>query len=422
MRSIIISISLLLIIQVTGQQFYVSDGATVNVSDGASLELGGDLENDGSIINNGNLSLYGDWVIDNMFNSINGTLTFSGLGNQTISPDIQTSGLTMESSGTVTFSGNDFLVIDEIRFTNGILTTDPDRPTKFSLAPTATTQEGSSSSYFQGKLSYQGPGDKFFPMGYQGQYAPITILNVTGTDQELTVYYENPNTFSPVPANLGDVTDRNQALLGVSEKGLWTIQKTNGTINSNPMYMIDFTNEEIPLTNDINHTFNSPVIAYSDAPGGIYSSLGVVDDINYFNGSGIVTSERGVPTTFLDNQSSSPYYLAIALAPRIDPDGTLYVPEVFSPNASHDDNQRFRIFSDNISNDNVIDFKLEIYNSFGAIVYTTDSFEEAKDIGWNGRNQKTNAKEVSGTYYYYLRLKKENGEAINNKGALLLAR
>ncbi len=435
MRSIISIISLLLIIQVTGQQFYVSDAASVNISDGAILEIGGDLENDGSIevgettngeaimniggdlINNflitnrGTLGLSSDWITNNQFLGLIGNLTFTGLGNQTIHPDdLQTSGLTINSSGVVSIIGNEFTVIDRINFLDGILVTSD--ATQFTLRSTAQVDGGSTDSHFQGRLTYQGSGIREFPIGYQGQYAPLTLLSVVGSDPEFTVFYENPNPQQPVP---GD------DLLGVSHFGLWEIEMTSGSVSSETTFEIEFSNENLQnfiVPNDIRHNFKSPVIAYADAPEGVYSSLGVetlLDTDSETFTYGTITSEFGVLPT-----SQTPlFYLAMAMAPTIDPDGLVFIPQAFSPNAADDVNQTFKVLGEKINDEN---FLLEIYDKFGTIVYSTNSFLEAKQNGWDGINQRTKLESPPDTYYYYVVLEKENGEVISRKDALLLVR
>jgi hypothetical protein len=391
-----------------GQQLYVSGDAILYISPGADLAVTGDLENDGTILNTGTLSLFGNWEVNNIFNGNMGALKLLGGQNQLI--NIQTplllNSLTMDQSGEVSFLGNEISVTSDISFLNGVMRTGPD--SRFVLESGVNVIGGSTASYFQGKLSYQGSGIRRFPMGYEGIYAPITMLNVFGSNPELTVFFQTPNPEQPIPDN---------DMLGISSNGVWEVELSNGTMNGTPV-QIDFNNEDLTtfgITNNIRHRVNSPVIGISDALGGVYSSLGVESLLN----SDSIT--RGSITSEVDfsPETSQTAYLAIGLAPRIDPRGLVYIPEIFSPAATDPDNQTFRVFGEKILREN---FKMEVYNKFGSLVYQTDSFDEANLNGWDGTNQRTGKQEPSGLYYYVVVLTRINGDIEERTGPFYLQR
>lgn len=389
------------------QQFYVQPNATVQITSGANLEIGGNLENDGVILNTGTLSLFGDWLINNNYNGIGGNLVMKGNRNQRIlNQQFVVNKFIMNSGGEITYEGEELRVLDEINFIDGVLITGEN--TRFILESNGRSLGGSPRSYVQGKMTHLGGGSKFFPLGYEGQYAPLTLLDVVGVDQALTATYQNPNPSTPVPG---------EDLLGVSHLGLWEVSLDQGSIDS-AIVSIDFSNEDLEnflIRNDIRHRINSPVVAFSDSVDGTFNSLGVetlnsTDSMTF----GSLTTEIGILPVL--NES---IYLAMALAPRIVPEGQVYIPQAFSPRASDRDNQTFRVFGERIKE---TDFTLEIYNRLGILVYSTNSFEEANKTGWTGVNQKTGKEEPSGTYYYFVRLMKENEEIIEEKGALYLLR
>lgn len=390
-----------------GQQLYVEPDAILYISPGANLEVGGDLENDGTILNTGALSLYGDWTINNIFNGIQGDLFFLGGQDQMVAPpSLLVNSMVMNQSGEVSFAGNEFTVTNDITFLNGVIKTVGDA--KFILESNVRVVGGSTASYFQGRLSYQGSGIRKFPMGYEGVYAPITMLDVFGSNPEITVSYQRPNGEQPVP---------DDELLGVSGNGIWEVELSQGTINGTPV-QIDFSGEDLEnfgIPRNIRHRVNSPVIVISDSPGGEYTSLGVeslFDSDSLTRGS--ITSEIDFAPT--ESQIS---YFAIGLAPRIDPNGLVYIPEIFSPAALDIDNQTFRIFGERILPDN---FRLEIFNRYSSLVYSTLSFEEANQIGWNGTNQRTGNQEPSGIFYYQVTLTRINGQIENYNGPFYLQR
>ena len=405
-----IRLSLILIIStllVKGQQLYLQPDAIITISPGANLEVGGDLENEGTIINTGAISLYGDWTINNIFNGIQGDLFFLGGQNQMVMPpELLVNSMVLNQGGEVSFAGNEFIVTNDITFLNGVMKTEGD--TRFILESNVRVVGGSNASYFQGKLSYQGSGIRKFPMGYEGVYAPITMLDVFGSNPEITVSFQTPNQGIPEP---------DPDLIGVSSNGIWEVELTQGAINGTPV-QIDFQEEDLEsfgVRNNIRHRVNSPVIAVSDSPSGEYTSLGVE---SLFDSDSLT---RGSITSELDYapELNEVSYFAIGLAPRIDPNGLVYIPQIFSPAATDPNNQTFRIFGERILPDN---FRLEIFNRFGAVVYSTLSFEEANQIGWNGVNQRTGNEEPSGIYYYQVTLTRINGQIENYNGPFYLQR
>ncbi|MFK7952658.1 MAG: gliding motility-associated C-terminal domain-containing protein, partial [Ekhidna sp.] len=323
-----------------------------------------------------------------------------------LSQNFEVEKLIMNSGGSLNYNGSEFIVKDEINFIDGVIF--PGSDTEFIIESNATVRGGSPTSYIQGAMTHLGGGSKYFPLGYEGQFAPITLLDVAGVDQKLTASYQNPNSSTPIPG---------EDLLGVSHIGLWEVSLDEGSIDS-ALVNIDFSNEDLEnfiIRNDIRHRVNSPVVAFSDSLDGTFHSLGV-ESLNFTDSAtfGNIITEVGILP-----ELNETLYLAIALAPRIVPEGQFYIPQAFSPRASDNDNQTFRVFGERIQETG---FRLEIYNRLGILVYSTSSFEEANKTGWTGVNQRTGKEEPSGTYYYFVRLQKENEEIFEEKGALYLLR
>lgn len=399
---------LLLTFLTEGQQLYIEPDAILYISKGANVEVGGDLENDGTILNTGAISLYGDWNINNIFNGIQGDLFFLGGQDQMVAPpSILVNSMVLNQGGEVSFSGDEFTVTNDITFLNGVMKVEGD--TRFVLESNVRVVGGSAASYFQGKLSYQGSGIRKFPVGYEGVYAPITMLDVFGSNPELTVSFQAPNSEIPEPSAV--------ELIGVSSNGIWEVELTEGTINGTPV-QIDFSGEDLDnleLRNPIRYRVSSPVVAVADSPGGTYSSLGVE---SLFDSDSITRGSITSELDFVPNESEVAYF-AIGLAPRVDPRGLVYIPQIFSPAAADVDNQTFRIFGERILPDN---FRLDIFNGLGGLVFSTLSFEEANQIGWDGVNQRTGRAEPSGVFYYQVTLTRISGDVENYEGPFYLQR
>lgn len=388
-------------------QLYIPSSGLVHISEGANLEVGGDLDNNGVIQNRGTLSLYGDWLTNANFNGLQGKLQFLGGSNQMVSPpQLTVSELVINQGGEVNFPGNQYIILDKIDFQFGNIK--PGDDTRFVLEPTVKVEGGSNSSYFDGTLIAKGSGIKTFPVGSDGLYAPVTLLSVFGLNTEIAAKFNKENSVDPIP---GD------SLLGVSHRGLWELQLINGATDPTKVEL-EFSEEDLTdfrRPNNIRHRVNSPVIAYSTNPEGIYQSLGVES----INDSDSLTFGTIVSEFTLQPSLGQKIYLAVGLAPRVPSEGLYFIPEAFSPQASDPKNQTFKIFGQHISEDG---FNLQIYNRYGVVVYTTNSFAEANQNGWNGQNQKTGADEPAGVFYYTIKFQFETGLPVQQKGAFYLVK
>jgi hypothetical protein len=95
----------------------------------------------------------------------------------------------------------------------------------------------------------------------------------------------------------------------------------------------------------------------------------------------------------------------------------LYVPNVFSPNAMNEENQKLRIYGDNLFSDG---FKFLIYNKWGNLMYESTDLNEVKTNGWDG------GAKVEGVYTYVIVGKFKNGKDVKespyNRGTFTLVK
>ena len=335
MKKSIFYLSVFISVYSTAQQMYVGENALVHISDGANLEVGGNLDNEGAIQNLGSLSLYGDWTTNNNFNGTEGSLNFRGGEDQAIAPPTLTiSELIVNVDGVVTFPGKEYLITDRIDFQFGNVRINDN--TEFILGENVSVLGGSNDSYFEGTIIAEGSGIKTFPIGSNGVYAPLTMLDVFGFDSRIAARYIGENSRAPIP---GD------SLLGVSHRGYWEFELVGGVADETRI-QVEFNQEDLSdfkIQNDIRHRLNSPVIAYTDNLNEVWSSLGVselmdTDSLTF----GTLTAQ--IPLTPGFNKT----YLAVGLAPMIPDEGLYFIPEAFSPNAADPDNQTFKVFGQQI--------------------------------------------------------------------------
>ena len=388
-------------------QLFVPSNGLIHISDGANLEVGGDLDNNGVIQNRGTLSLYGDWLTNANFNGLEGQLKFLGGSNQMVMPpQLTVSELVINQGGEVNFTGDEYIILDRLELQLGNVKTGDD--TRFVMEPNVRVVGGSNLSYFDGTLIAKGSGIKTFPVGSDGLFSPLTLLNVFGLNTEMAASFTKGNAVDPVP---GD------SLLGVSHRGLWELELLNGATDPTQIEL-EFSEDDLSdfkVPNNIRHRVNSPVIAYAFDPAGIYRSLGVEsimdsDSLTF----GTIVSEIPLQPTLGEK-----LYIAVGLAPRVPSEGLYYIPEAFSPEASDPKNQAFKIFGEGISEEG---FDLQVYNRYGVVVYSTSSFTEANQNGWNGENQSTGADEPAGVYYYTVKFQFNTGLPVQQKGAFYLVK
>lgn len=387
-------------------QLYIGQNALLHVSEGANLEIGGNLENNGAIQNIGTISLYGNWTINNNFNGQEGELQFLGNEDQMIEVDeLVLDELTINTLGSVSFPGNQYTVLDRIEFQFG--TVEIGENTRFVLGENISIIGGSNDSYFEGPLIAKGSGNKVFPIGSQGIYAPLILDDIFGNELEIMANYQRNNPVDPEP---GD------DLLGVSHRGYWEVELLSGSTQETKV-TVEFSEEDLSdfnIRNNIRHRFNSPTIALAETLADRWRSIGASEILDSDSLTfGTITSESTIAPLLNDK-----LFLAVGLGPIAPENGLWYLPQVFSPNASDPDNRAFKLFGSKITDEN---FKMQVYNKLGVLVYSANTFSEANENGWDGTNP-SGADEPTGVYYYSIRLTFERGNEVNKGGAFYLVR
>lgn len=127
-------------------------------------------------------------------------------------------------------------------------------------------------------------------------------------------------------------------------------------------------------------------------------------------------------TECLSKTHTTVSYVEPPTVPPVEPEPTkeiIFVPNVFSPLETDEDNQRLKIYGTDLSEDN---FLFEVYNRWGEVVYSTNSLSEAQTMGWNGSKNNSGDYLSGGTYTYKVEGQYTNGSPFNLIGSATLLR
>ncbi len=371
----------------------LNNSGIIGLAQDSELTIGGNGVNDGSLTSSGTVFLGGDWTNNSVSNFVDATLFFNGTGAQQFNDNqMLVTGITMSGIGPVTLNSPEITISESLDLQSGILTSQVDE--SLILETTASATGGSETSYYDGTLIIRGTGFQYFPVGDNGHFGPVEFDNIEGIGTELGVAHIWTNPTDPIP---------NRDLIGVSSNGLWSVELRSGSFDGSRIFL-DFMDEDLQnftIENEINATRFSPVIAFADSAGGEFGTLGVAtledtDSISY----GRILSD----SLLVFSDTSNIRYFAIAWAPQVPDVGVAYIPSAFSPNASDPLNQTFRFFGARISSEG---FSMQVYNRKRVLVYETNDYFEATQVGWDGTNMKTGKEEPSGVYFYQISYTKE---------------
>lgn len=345
---------------------------------------------EGPVYLSGNLSNTGN------FNTNLGTLILEGGGNQSIQNNspIYLEGLVLTGGGTSSYN-SDVIIDSVLNLQFGILSMG--LGDTLLLTGNATAEGGFIDSYVDGRIYHTGTGFKYFPIGKNGTFAPVWLEDVRGINPVVGIEMFEPNPGTPTAGF---------ELLGIDTDRYWNLDVRSGQYDSS-IVSVDLLGKDttnLPITSNLKFITRTLAVAQSDSVSGTYNTLGnmmVQDDI--------ITSERGLTQPFF----------AVALAPAVPEGGVLYIPSAMSPRSTNPEDQIFKVYGSKISSEN---FSLRIFNKWGLLVYETEDFNEANQVGWDGTHFSNGAEQPSGVYTYQVLGTFDSGREIEEVGTLTLIR
>lgn len=362
----------------------LTNQTTLYITEGLEVHLDGDVTSAGFIQNQGSIYVTGNWRNTNVYQG-NGTLILSGDRAQTISNNTNAVyHLVVDGQGPKTINGK-LPVTNRLDLSLGIINTTAN-DTLF-LSQTAAIGGGSVESHVNGPLLYEGSGYRFFPVGKNGGYYPVDLLNITGV---------NPVTSLEVIENLPAINA--PSAITLYPDVYWVRKSARGTFISS-LVAIGY---QIPDNYTNRHNLE---IVQGDALDQPFSALGDVT-VEYGDAvDKVVSSEALTGSVF-------------ALGESIPVDGIpgeFYFSTSLSPNAIEADNRFVRIFGNQLQAN---DFLFMVYNRWGLMVYENRSLEFMITKGWDGRHKGDGNMLPAGAYPFVLKAVKKTGEVIEQKGII----
>jgi gliding motility-associated-like protein len=335
-----------------------------------------DIRNFGFIQNNGTLEVEGDWENGDIYQGL-GTVILSGT-NQDINNNGQAvQSLLIDGDGAKSLEGK--LVINgSIEFASGIFRVG--REDTLLVRSGAHVEGGSASSFVEGKLTIEGTGYKFFPVGRKNSYYPITLTQVRGVDPVVEIVaYED----------LGDI--RTSRELDINYKNFWTQRKISGSYDGSPV-MVTYTNE-------LQRREKMAFVAGREMD----KEFDVVEDSGT-EGQGVAVSKDPIDQLII----------AIGKIPA-EPITPGYMSTTLSPNAQDPANRHIRIFGNEMGDSN---FSFKVFNRWGDAMFESTSFAAMTSDGWDGRH---NGQLLpAGAYPYFLSYVDQEGREGRKTGFITI--
>lgn len=361
------------------------NSVTIQVNN-TTLSVNGGIANQGVITNNGGtIIVSGDWTNQNQFNPGNGTVILNGTSPQNISHSgNQFYNLDLQGSGEKILL-TDAEVTNILNFNSALLTTQGASAIIIRQAGRVTNP--SSSAYVNGLLFQEGNGQKFYPIGTKGNYVPVTLENVSGTNPLIGLQAFEPNSGAlPGPE-----------LISVSANRYWQLFERGGpTFAGSPITLTLASDEDTS-------TPSMAVVAEADAPTGPYRNLGQA------------TLNLNNPNTITSSATVTGKFFALGNV-RID-EATILVPDALSPMALDAKDNSIRIYG-NTSTLSPSNFEFTVFSRWGNVLFQSTSLIEMIATGWTGIDSGTGTLVSSGSYTYSIKAKFNNGKSFEKTGTI----
>lgn len=346
------------------------------------IHLDGDLVNEGFIQNQGNILVSGDWSNTNIYQGT-GTIVLNGsLPQRFFNNRNAVNNFVVDGVGTKIILGL-LPITNQLSLSSGIVNVS-DADTLL-LAGTTTVAGGSPESYIDGAMTFEGVGFKFFPVGKNGGYYPVEMLNISGINPVTEIeVFDDISTISL----LGAVTRFSNVY--------WQRKNISGVFTGSPLSL------GYPIPDDYTNRHVIDIMQ-SDGIDSGFSPLGDVS-VEYTAGVDKVTSE---------NSAAGSVFVLGESVPATGIQGEFYLSTSLSPRASNTDNQFVKVFGNRLAEGN---FQFHVFNRWGMMVFETTSLTNMITKGWDGRHKGEYL--PTGSYPFILKATTLTGEIVERKGMI----
>jgi hypothetical protein len=361
----------------------LSNQTSIFIPEGMELHLGS-VDNSGFIQNQGTLRVRGDWQNNNVYQGV-GTLWLTGETGQSVFNNRNAvTNLVVDGGGVKTIRGT-LPVTGACELLHGLVQVE-DNDTLY-LMPNAVVSGGSALSYVDGPLISAGTGYKFFPIGSNGRYFPVELLNVSGIQpvNELRVTEGVPAL--KLPAGSSAYSDV-----------YWSRKTISGVFNRSPVALT------YPIDDGYTNRYKVEIYQGADL-GASFTALG----------EATITDSEGITRVTSGSDLTGSFFMIGGLIPPSGVEGKFYMSTSLSPRAANADNHYVRIFGNEFSEES---FHFMVYNRWGLLIYENRSLQDMITRGWDGRHKSSGEYIPSGAYPYMLRARTKQGEIVEIKGVI----
>jgi hypothetical protein len=379
-NSIIIGVCLLSILPILLSAQNITNQSNMFIPVGLEMHTDGSLANTGFFQNNGSFFLGGDWSNAAIYQGT-GLVSLEGVDQVITNNNQPIEQLAINGGGTKTLQ-NKITINGSITFSNGVLLVN-DADTL--IANTECVITGASLvSYIEGALTATGTGYKFFPVGKNGKYHPVELLDVRGI---------SPITEVEVVENLPEI--QTEFPTRVEKDFYWSRKTISGYFENSP----------ITLGYNVSTSINLSRLVIVEGTS-LAENFSLIDNVtlNTTDEIDILGSRKAV--------SGNIFAVGTLIS---DPPKKYYLSTTLSPNASNPDNRSVKIFGDNLS---PLNFSFQVFNRWGLLIFESESFADMERVGWDGSKQGSVL--PSGVYPYSLKYVDTTGQAIQRSGVITI--
>jgi hypothetical protein len=361
----------------------ITNSTNLYIPDGLEVHIDGDVANTGFVQNQGNLFVTGNWRNTNVYQGL-GTITLNGLQSQDFwNNKNAVYHLVVDGDGRKNII-NTLPITNRLDLFLGIVHVSDDDT--LLLANGITVNGGSAASYVDGALTHTGTGFKYFPIGKNGGFYPVELLNITGINPitELEVFEGLPAIDAPPSITL-------------YKEIYWQRKNIRGTFTSSPLVL------GYQIADDRPNRYVIEVLQGEDMTSP-FSTVGETS----------ISFGDEIDKVSTDAAATGKVFVIGETIPIDGIPGEFYLSTSLSPHASNTDNRVIKVFGNKLAEGN---FQLLVYNRWGLVVYETTSLQHMLHIGWDGRHKSGDIL-PAGAYPFVMRGVSKTGEAVEEKGII----